>query len=286
VGAGSWLFFSGISGFSMGAVVLTILFLTHALVGAVELGTDGWIQNITGNILTSEQGKILFVFTSATMFVLRFCAHFIENSLGLSPLALLFVCAIFACLGLNLVSDITSFTGALLALTIYGIGKTFFWPTMLAVASDRYPRTGAVAISIMGGIGMMSAGLLGGPGLGYAKDRFAGEALKSANPAVFEEYKSEKPSTFLFLEPAYGLDGKKFGDINKKIEQNNSDPAKQVPLTDKEKLVSESSITGDRNTLKADAFIPAAMALVYLGLILYFMSIGGYKATRIEENAA
>jgi len=286
VGAGSWLFFSGMSGFSMGAVVLTILFLTHALVGAVELGTDGWIQNITGNILTSEQGKILFVFTSATMFVLRFCAHFIENSLGLSPLALLFVCAIFACLGLNLVSDITSFTGALLALTIYGIGKTFFWPTMLAVASDRYPRTGAVAISIMGGIGMMSAGLLGGPGLGYAKDRFAGEALKSANPAVFEEYKSEKPSTFLFLEPAYGLDGKKFGDINKKIEQNNSDPDKQVPLTAEEKLVSESSITGDRNTLKADAFIPAAMALVYLGLILYFMSIGGYKAALIEEKSA
>ena len=61
------------------------------------------------------------------------------------------------------------------ALTVYGVGKTFFWPTMLAVASDRFPRTGAVAISIMGGIGMMSAGLIGGPGLGYAKDRFAAE---------------------------------------------------------------------------------------------------------------
>ena len=33
-------------------VILFVLFVTHALVGAVELGTDGWIQNITGNILT------------------------------------------------------------------------------------------------------------------------------------------------------------------------------------------------------------------------------------------
>ena len=32
---------------------------------------------------------------------------------------------------------------------------------MLAVASDRFPRTGAIAISIMGGIGMLSAGLIG-----------------------------------------------------------------------------------------------------------------------------
>ena len=60
--------------FSLGSFLLFVLFVTHALVGAVELGTDGWIQNITGNILTSEQGKILFVFTSATMFALRFCA--------------------------------------------------------------------------------------------------------------------------------------------------------------------------------------------------------------------
>ena len=46
----------------------------------VELGTDGWIQNITGNILTPAQGKILFVFTSLLMFSLRFCADFIEKN--------------------------------------------------------------------------------------------------------------------------------------------------------------------------------------------------------------
>ena len=76
------------TGFSMGAWLLFVLFVAHLLVGAVELGTDGWIQNITGNILTPAQGKILFVFTSAVMFSLRFCADFIEKKIGLSPVGI------------------------------------------------------------------------------------------------------------------------------------------------------------------------------------------------------
>ena len=157
---------------SLGSLLLFVLFVTHAIVGSVELGTDSWIQNITGNLFTSEQGKYLFIWTSAIMFGLRFCAHWIETTLKLSPIGLLLVCSIIACIGLTLASGMESFGMALIALGIYAIGKTFFWPTMLAVVGDRFPHTGAVAMSIMGGIGMLSAGLIGGPGLGYAKDRF------------------------------------------------------------------------------------------------------------------
>ncbi|HAB15555.1 MAG TPA: hypothetical protein DCE44_03800 [Verrucomicrobiales bacterium] len=276
VGVGGFLWFAGLSGFSFGAVLLFVLFITHILVGAVELGTDGWIQNITGNILTSEQGKILFVFTSLTMFLLRFCADFIEKRLGFTPVGILLACAILACIGLNLTAGITSFGGALLALTIYGIGKTFFWPTMLAVVSDRFPRTGAVAISIMGGLGMMSAGLIGSPGLGYAKDRFAGEALDASNPALFAEYKAEKPSKFLFFEPSYGLDGKKLGAV-KEVAAAQRNPAQQTVTT--------ADQNGDRKTLKADSFIPATMAVIYLGMLLYFRAIGGYKPVHISTGA-
>src|ERR1041385_6359711 len=203
--------------FSIGAWLLFTLFIVHALVGAVELGTDGWIQNITGNILSPAQGKILFVFTSALMFTLRFCAGFVEKKVGLSPVGILLTCAIIACIGLNLVSGISTFAGAMLALAVYALGKTFFWPTMLAVASDRFPRTGAIAISIMGGIGMMSAGLIGSAGLGYAKDRFAGEALQKTNPAVYTQYAAQTPSKFLFFGEVHGLDGKKLGDVQHKL---------------------------------------------------------------------
>src|SRR5262245_31017478 len=184
---------------SAGSFLLFMLFVAHALVGAVELGTDGWIQNITGNLFTSEQGKYLFMWTSLIMFSLRFCADFIEKRMGISPVGILVCCAILACIGLRLASNMTTIGVAFLALAVYAVGKTFFWPTMLAVASDRFPRTGAIAISIMGGIGMMSAGLIGSPGLGYAKDRFAGEALKQTNPAAFEAYKAAEPKGFLFF---------------------------------------------------------------------------------------
>jgi hypothetical protein len=139
------------------------------------------------------------------------------------------------------------------------------------VVGDRFPRTGAVAMSIMGGIGMMSAGLLGGPGLGYAKDRFTAEHLQASAPPIYEQYKAPTPSKFLFLEEVHGLDGTKL-----------SDAQKADPKTPEQKTVVDASIVGDRETLKADSFIPLAMALIYIGLFFYFKSIGGYRAVHIE----
>jgi len=260
--------------FSTGSLLLFVLFITHALLGSVELGTDSWIQNITGNILTPAQGKVLFVFTSLLMFSLRFCAHFIEKHLKVSPVGLLFICALLAVVGLRMVSGIDTFVGAMVALAVYASGKTFFWPTMLAIVGDRFPRTGAVAMSIMGGIGMMSAGLLGGPGLGYAKDRFTAEHLSATAPAIYEQYKAPVPSKFLFLSEVRGLDGTKL-----------SAAQTAAAKTPEQRVVSDASIVGDRETLKADSFIPAAMAAIYLLLFLYFKAIGGYKPLRIDEAA-
>jgi len=275
VGGALLILIGVITKFSFGSILLFVLFITHAMVGAVELGTDGWIQNITGNILSSSEGKILFVFTSSVMFALRFSANFIEKNLKLSPIAILLVCAILGCIGLNLTSMANSFFMALLALSVYAVGKTFFWPTMLAVASDRFPRSGAVAISIMGGIGMMSAGLIGSKGLGYFKDRYSGEEVAQVSPALFEKYRAEKPSKFLVFPPATGLDGKLRG------------VAKDTPAADRteeQKQVVEADIRGDRRTLRTDSLIPAAMAAIYLGLLIYFKSIGGYKAVKIHEQ--
>jgi MFS family permease len=299
VGIAVWGMLSHLSHWATGAWLLFALFVTHALVGAVELGTDGWIQSITGNILSPLQGNILFVFTSAIMFSLRFCANFIEKRIGLSPVGILLSCAILACVGLNLASGIAAFGGALGALAVYAVGKTFFWPTMLAVASDRFPRTGAVAISIMGGLGMMSAGLVGSPGLGYAKDRFASAELEKANPAVYAQYKVAEPKGWLFFGKVNAIDGKKLGDVQAKLQKAREDLSKAgvsdpkaalAQLTPEERAVHESSIKGDRRTLVADSFIPATMALIYLVILLYFKALGGYKPVHIvpvaEQQAA
>ncbi len=260
-----------ITRFSFGSLLLFVLFITHALVGSVELGTDQWIQNITGNLFTKDQGLQLFLWTSAIMFGLRFCAHWIETKLGLSPIGILVVSAILAFVGLRLASGMDSFLLALVALGIYALGKTFFWPTMLAVVGDRFPRSGAVAMSIMGGIGMLSAGLLGTPGLGYAKDRFTAEALPAQ---IVQANKAEKPSKFYFVADVTAIDGAKL-EAAKKAEKP----------TAEQKQLAEASVTGDRATLKADSYIPVAMALIYLLMLFYFKSIGGYRALKIEEQA-
>ena len=272
-----------ITKFSMGSVLLFVLFIAHALVGAVELGTDGWIQNITGNLFTSEHGKWLFIWTSAIMFALRFCAELIEKHLRLSPVALLFACSVLAFIGLQLAGGMSTLMVAFGALGLYAIGKTFFWPTMLAVASDRFPRTGAVAISIMGGIGMMSAGLIGSPGLGYLKDRYTGEELQRADSAIFAEYKGEKPSRFLNLASTEtpALDGTKLQAAKDAVTAS-----KEAGTEPDAKLLTvvESDQVGDRATLKADSMIPLTMAIIYLGLMIYFRTIGGYKPVHIDEE--
>lgn len=263
-----------ITRFSFGSLLLFVLFIAHALVGAVELGTDGWIESITGNLFTAEQGKVLFIWTSAIMFGLRFCVDFIEKRLGLSPIGLLFISAITAFIGLRLASGMESFTIALIALGIYAVGKTFFWPTMLAVVGDRFPRSGAVAMSIMGGIGMLSAGLVGGPGLGYAKDRYTAEALSKDAPAVYESAKASTVSNYLFLEPVTAVDGAKLEAAKQAGEKGTPD----------QKAIVKANQQGDRATLKADSYIPLSMAIIYLLLLFYFKQIGGYRALKIEEQ--
>jgi hypothetical protein len=130
-------------------------------------------------------------------------------------------------------------------------------------------------MSISGGIGMMSAGLLGSAGLGYAKDRFAAEALQQSAPEAYTAYQAGTPSKFLFLEPVLGLDGTKLSEVQKKPETDRNDD---------EKVVAQSSILGDRKTLKADSYIPATMAAIYLLLLGYFKVIGGYKPVHIAEE--
>lgn len=289
----AWI--GAITQFSVGHWLLFVLFIIHAMVGAVELGTDGWIQNITGAILTPTQGKILFVFTSLMMFLLRFCAHFIETRIGLKPTGLLFVCSLLACLGLNLVSAVSTFGPALGALLVYALGKTFFWPTMLAITGDRFPRTGAVAMSLMGGVGMMSAGLIGGPGLGYAKDRFAVEELKKVDAPLYEQWKGDgAASKFLGFEEVIAIDparleaAKKAATAKKAVDSGGTvtpeETALAKELTPAQQTVVDADIRGNRDTLKVDSLIPATMAVCFLLLSLYFKSIGGYRPLTIDEK--
>ncbi len=192
------------------APILLLLLVIHMMVGYVELGTDSWITNITGTILDNKNfGIMLFIWTSGLMFILRFFAGPIVHKI--SPIGLLFVSAILGCCGLLLLGQSTGAWLCILAATVYGFGKTFLWPTMLGVVSERYPRGGALTLGMIGGMGMLSAGLLGTPGIGYKQDYFASHYLQDSNPATYDRYKSDDKNSFLFFPAISGLDGQKVG---------------------------------------------------------------------------
>lgn len=262
------------------APVLLLLLFIHALVGYVELGTDSWIGSITGSIMADPQkGLMLFVYTSGLMFALRFFAGPIVHKI--SPLGLLFISGILGAVGLTMLGSAQSVFMCIVAATVYALGKTFLWPTMLGVVSDRFPKGGAITIGAIGGVGMLSAGLLGGPGIGYKQDYFASEYLKSKSAATYEAYKSDTKNRFLVFPEIQGLDGaKKAALLSKSDEQLSAKEKTEKPL------IVAANLEGGRMALKVTAAIPLTMAVLYLGLILYFKAKGGYRAVHLEGTGA
>jgi MFS family permease len=299
--AGLLALFGAATGFRFGHLLLAFLLLVQAMVGYVELGTDSWISKITGAIMASPaNGLLLFVYTSSLMFILRFFAGPIVEKI--SPLGLLAISAIFGAGGLTLLGNAEGAVMCVVAATVYGIGKTFLWPTMLAVVSEQFPKGGAITIGAAGGVGMLAAGLLGGPGIGFLQDKNASENLQAANAAVFERYRSPKENEFLTFKAA-GLDGAKVGVLEDggkeaeralalmKKEQANPDAvAAQQQLVDwwtgtaaatsaeDKPLVEAAGLFGGRQALKLTALVPAAMFLCYAALLAWFMMRGGYRA--------
>lgn len=147
-----------------GRPLLFLLVLIHMPLAVTEIGTDGWIEAILKGV---AEGKFhagwVLVYTSLIMMVLRFFAGPIVHALP--PLKLLAVSAILAVIGLYALSS-TAGMAIFLAATLYGLGKTFFWPTMLGVVSEQCPRSGALGLNAISGIGMLAVGTLGFPYIG------------------------------------------------------------------------------------------------------------------------
>lgn len=285
------------------APLMLVLLVIHAMVGYVELGTDSWIAKITGAIMGSPgAGLALFVYTSMLMFCLRFFAGPIVHAI--SPLGLLCASAVFGFIGLTLLGMAQGAMMCIIAATVYAAGKTFLWPTMLAVASERFPKGGAVAIGMLGGVGMLSAGLLGGPAIGFKQDYNASHLLQANQPSTYERYKAEKESSFFGFKTV-GLDGQKVGVLDdggkelaragellekeKKTDANHAAlaawwaGAKEHAAGDKTP-VTNAGIYGGQRALTLTAYVPATMAVCYLALILYFKAIGGYKALTVDDE--
>jgi len=66
---------------------------------------------------------------------------------------------------------------AFLSATVFAVGVCYFWPTMLGVTSERVPKSGALGLALMGGMGMLIVGVVTTPQMGRIADRFLHDRL-------------------------------------------------------------------------------------------------------------
>lgn len=131
-----------------------LIFVCMWMTASTELGPDQWVGTLITN-LTGMRGILILVYTSGIMFLLRF---FVGGRLAhvLSPFGLLTASAVLSAVGLFALGAVKTPLQAFLAATLFGAGKTFFWPTMLGVTAERFPRGGALVLAIMGGSGNLA----------------------------------------------------------------------------------------------------------------------------------
>ncbi|HEY8990444.1 MAG TPA: MFS transporter [Luteolibacter sp.] len=243
---------------SLGRPMLLFLCLVMLPLATTELGTDGAITGIMEEPLKAAgQHPIwVLVYTSAVMMVLRFCAGPIVHRL--SPVGLLSVCSALAICGLFALSQASGLAMIFAAATLYGVGKTFFWPTMLGIAAEQCPKGGALTLNALAGIGMLSAGILGTPLIGAMQEDSAREAIELQKPGLYAKIAREEP---YFFGTYHAIDPDKLktlDPLHQRDIQAIATPAKQGALA--------------RMTV-----FPAAMLLCYLALALHFRNKGGYR---------
>ena len=156
-----------------------LLFVCMWMTAASELGPDQWFPSIMKS-LTGLEGVLFLVYTAGLMFVLRF--FFGGLAQRLSPFGLMMGCSVLCAIGLYWLGGLapgTSPVVAFAAATLFGVGKTYYWPTMLGVTSELFPRGGALLLALMGGAGMLCIAVVL-PIMGRAFDTAgAGAALRS-----------------------------------------------------------------------------------------------------------
>jgi hypothetical protein len=207
-----------------------VLFICMGITASLELGPNRWIPAILQ--AGGMHGILVLVYITGLMAVLRqFAGSFVHR---LSPTGLLFISAILSGLGLYWLSFAENIGIAIGAATVFALGVCFFWPTMLGVVSERIPKGGALALAMMGGMGMLASGMIASPLIGSAADTYLKDKLpKAETAAVIQEVATVFPKLQAEAEGNLGEDLQPGIDTaNDVLERIKADPNGELPHPD------------------------------------------------------
>ena len=271
----------GIYTFSLGRPLMGLCVLIMAPLATTEIGTDGWIEELLKGVVPEgfDSGWVL-VYTSVIMMGLRFLAGPIVHAF--KPIPLLILSSALAIVGLWTLSMPSGLFLLFVTATLYALGKTFFWPTMLGIVSEQTPKGGALTLNAVSGIGMLAVGVLGFPYIGKLKSDVEIKEVvaleESASvPGLIAD--GSISSNLLEEKDMYLKTIKYKNIISDEIDKVLAKADKET----QEKIAKTREVSPQR-ALKNMAVFPFIMLVAYILMYLYFRSKGGYKPIELDSS--
>jgi len=169
------------------------------------------------------------------------------------------------------------------AATLYALGKTFFWPTMLGVVAEQTPRGGALTLNAISGIGMLTVGTLGLPYIGALQAEKEVEAIQSNTAIVQQLPNLVKDGQLTVTEQKSIYEVINYTAIS---EEKIQAEVASLPKSDQAKVataIANVRSASNQGALANMTVFPILMLVCYCLLILYFQSKGGYQAQVLEK---
>jgi MFS family permease len=238
---------SGVSTEDMLKQALRPMFLLWAfcmlLTASTELAPQG-MQSLVLEKTAGMNGTYVLIYTSLMMFILRhFAGHILHR---ISPVAMLTGSSLLSAIGLYALSFAYDFPTAIAAATIYGLGIVYFWPTMLGVTAERFPRGGAFVLGLMGCVGNLAIGVVQ-PWMGGVNDQITLAAI----PAELR---------------------------NQIVVEGKLEPEKVKALSaEQQTVVAEAQKEGAKWSFRYVSALPVILIFIFGGIALSDRARGGYK---------
>jgi MFS family permease len=172
----------------------------------------------------------------------------------ISPVGLLWVCSILTAVGLFTMGYARNAPTVLVTSTIFAVGVTFYWPTMLGITSERFPKGGAFLLAVIGGTGMLSAGVAQ-PVMGRINDYYTKTELRAEAPELYT------------LVEAEGIEA-----------------LTQVEAEEDVARIDSARAFGAKMTFRWVTVLPVLLLIIYGAIWLYDKSRGGYQAVKLKED--
>ena len=249
---------------SVGKPLYFILCLLMIPLATTELGTDAWIKELMTPVM-GEYAAWAIVFSAFIMMILRFQAGILTSRF--SPPTILVISSFFSMCGLIALSHVNG-SWILGAFVLYAVGQTFYWPTVLGLASEQFPEGGALSLNTVSAIGLLSVGIIGGPIIGIFNDNHTTNNIKEISTEVYDAAKIEKE----FFGATYeATDSAKAAEVAESL-------GKTQEVTDASKKA------GRQSLMTVALAFPCVMLISFALIGFWYKSKGGYQPRVLEAS--